>query len=258
MIKASLVVVGSGIKFMSHLTHEARAYIEQSDKVLYLVNDPAMKEWIKKSNPNAKSLDNLYIKYHLRNDCYTAITDYILETLRKNQHVCVVLYGHPTVFSKPGLDAVLLAREEGYYTRVLPGISAEACLFADLLINPGTYGCQSFEATDFLIRQRRFDPNSHLILWQVDVIGRLDNPQRHDNSNGIKLLIDYLLKQYSVNHEIIIYEAAQYPGFEPRIEKILLGQLQNACLSRISTLYVPPASKTLNDEVTLKLLNIYE
>src|SRR3989338_5829580 len=112
MTKASLVVVGSGIKFISHLTHEARAYIEQSDKVLYLVNDPAMKEWIKKNNSHAESLDNLYTKYHLRNDCYSAITEYILKTLHNNQHVCVVLYGHPTVFSKPGLDAVLLAKQE--------------------------------------------------------------------------------------------------------------------------------------------------
>jgi hypothetical protein len=140
---------------------------------------------------------------------------------------------------------------------VLPGISAEACLFADLLIDPGTCGYQSFEATDFLIRQRQFDPSSHLILWQADVIGRLDNPQTHDNSNGIKLLVDYLQRQYSLSHELIIYEAAQYPSFAPKIEKILLGQLQKACLSRISTLYFPPASRTLNHEITLKLLNMH-
>ena len=48
--KPSLVVVGSGIKFMSHLTIEAKSYIEQSDKVLYLVNDPLMKKWIQDSN----------------------------------------------------------------------------------------------------------------------------------------------------------------------------------------------------------------
>lgn len=256
MRNASLVVVGSGIKFLSHLTHEARAYIEQSDKVLYLVNDPAMKEWIKKTNPNVESLDKLYTQHYLRNDCYIAITDYILETLYQQQHVCVVLYGHPTVFSKPGLDAVLRAKAEGYYAKVLPGISAEACLFADLLIDPGSVGCQSFEATDFLIRRRQFDSTSHLILWQVDVIGRLDNPQIHDNSGGMRLLIDYLLERYDVNHDVIIYEAAQYPSFEPRIEKMSLEKLQKACLSRISTLYIAPLFKAPNHDATLKLLNI--
>ncbi len=33
-----LVIVGSGIKFMSHLTIEVKAHIEQADKVLYLIN----------------------------------------------------------------------------------------------------------------------------------------------------------------------------------------------------------------------------
>lgn len=73
MKDASLIVAGSGIKFLSHLTNEARAYIEQSDAVLYLVNDPAMKEWIKKTNPRSESLDPLYTKYSLRLDCYNAM-----------------------------------------------------------------------------------------------------------------------------------------------------------------------------------------
>lgn len=151
MNKASLVVVGTGIKFLSHLTNEVKAYILQSDKVLYLVNDPAMKDWIRQNNPKSESLDPLYAKYPLRIDCYRAITDYILASLKENQHVCVVLYGHPSVFSQPGLNAVIQARKEGFYAKILPGISAEACLFADLLIDPGLHGCQSFEATDFLI-----------------------------------------------------------------------------------------------------------
>lgn len=90
MKNASLVVVGSGIKFLSHLTIESKAYIEQSDKVLYLVNEPAMKEWIQKINLHSESLDPFYTQYSLRSDCYRAITNHILQTLRKIQHVCVV------------------------------------------------------------------------------------------------------------------------------------------------------------------------
>src|SRR3990167_10941292 len=114
MNKASLVVVGSGIKFLSHLTHEAKIYISQSDQVLYLVNDPAMKELIKKLNPKAQSLDSLYAKFDLRLDCYNAISDFILETLRQNQHVCVVLYGHPSIFAQPGLKAVIQAKKKDF------------------------------------------------------------------------------------------------------------------------------------------------
>lgn len=255
-MSASLIIVGCGIKFLSHLTSEAKAYIEQSDKLLYLVNDPAMKEWLQKSNPNTESLDEIYQKYTLRNDSYQAITEYILSELRKEQHVCVVLYGHPTVFAKPGLDAVAQAKREGYEARILPGISAEACLFADLLIDPGTCGCQSFEATDFLIHQRQFDTSSHLILWQIDIIGALHNPDSFDNANGLNLLLDYLIPSYPPEHEIYLYEAAQYPGFEPKIEKIQLGQIVDANLTRISTLYIPPAHHAVCDTQVLDRLNI--
>ena len=252
----SLVLVGSGIKFIAHLTHEAKAYIQQADIVLYLVNDPAMKKWLQKANAHTESLDPLYMRYPLRIDCYRAITSYILEILRKNQHVCVVLYGHPSVFSKPGLDAVIQAKREGFYAKILPGISAEACLFADLLIDPGTYGCQSFETTDLLIHRRQVDNHCHLILWQVDIIGVLENPEIHDNRLGAKILLDYLKQYYNLDHEVVLYEAAQYPGFEPRIDRLILEQLPDATFSRLSTLYIPPAHKAHCDTAVLKTLNI--
>jgi uncharacterized protein YabN with tetrapyrrole methylase and pyrophosphatase domain len=79
----------------------------------------------------------------------------------------VVFYGHPTVFAKSALDAVIKLEKENYVTKILPAISSEDCLFADLRIDPGSDGCQSYEATDFLIRRKKIDPTSHLILWQI-------------------------------------------------------------------------------------------
>lgn len=255
--KASLTIVGSGIKFLSHLTNEGKAYIKQADIVLYLVNDPAMKAWIQKTTLHSESLDKLYTQHPLRSSCYQAITNYIVEILRNtNQHICVVLYGHPSVFAQPGLDAALKAKQEGYDVRILPGISAEDCLFADLLIDPGSSGCQSFETTDFLIYRRQFDPTCHLILWQVDIIGVLDNPSSHDNSKGAKILVNYLKNYYNATHEVVLYEAAQYPSFEPRIQRLPLNALPNANFSRISTLYVPPAHQASCDEYMLKALDI--
>lgn len=253
-MKASLVIVGSGIKFLSHLTTEAKAYIQQSDKVLYLVNEPAMKEWIQKNSISAESLDPLYTQHPLRVDCYQAIANYILNAVRADQHVCVVLYGHPTVFSQIAIDAVKQARKEGIDSKILPGISAEDCLFADLLIDPGSCGCQSFETTDFLIRKRLFDPSSHLILWQVGSIGVLNHIEKHDNTQGARVLLDYLNHYYNVNHEVTLFEAAQYPHFEPRIEKFPLQQLPHIHFSRLSTLYIPPAHPiSIHEEMLQKL-----
>jgi len=252
----SLVVAGSGIKFVSHLTQEAQAYIKQSDIVLHLMNDPAMKMWIEVNSQRSEALDHFYARHRLRRDCYAAITEYILETVRKKQHVCVMLYGHPAVFAQPGREAVRRAREEGIDARLLPGISAEDCLFADLLVDPGTVGCQSFEATDFLLHRRRFDGSSHLILWQVSLIGVLDNPSTHDNRQGASLLVKYLSQQYALTHEVILYEAAQYPSFNPQIQYVELQNLPEINFSRVSTLYVPPSRRAVYDPSILEALNM--
>lgn len=256
MTNASLVVVGTGIKFMSHLTIEARANIEQADIVLYLVNEPMMKEWIQKANVCTESLENLYYKHESRVANYHAITEYILEVLRKQKHVCVVMYGHPAVFATPALDAAIKARAEGYDARVLPAISAEDCLFADLLIDPGSVGCVSFEATDLLVYQREFDVNCHLILWQVDVIGGLGHQELHDNEVGINLLHQFLLKKYPADHPVIIYIASQYPGMSAEISEIKLSELVTIDIPSIATLYLPPANRASANQSIINQLNI--
>ena len=62
------------------------------------------------------------------------------------------------------------------------GISAEACLFADLGLDPGTTGCQSYEATAFLARTPPVDTEAVLVLWQVSVLGRADHVEEPDPS----------------------------------------------------------------------------
>ena len=52
-----------------------------------------------------------------------------------------------------------------------PGISAEDCLYADLGIDPGSVGCQHYEASQFMFYRRRIDPSAYLVLWQVGIAG---------------------------------------------------------------------------------------
>ncbi|MCD6040377.1 MAG: putative uroporphyrinogen methylase [Gammaproteobacteria bacterium] len=256
MIDLQLTLVGVGIKFLSHLTTEAKVYIEKSKKVLYLLNDPAMEAWIHKQNINAESLGPLYKKHLLRSKSYQAISEYIIKCLMEEKDLCVVFYGHPSVFAEPGLDAIKKADGLGIRTRILPGISAEDCLFADLKIDPGSSGCQSFETTDFLVRQRRFDPSSHLILWQVGIIGNLGHTQVIDNEFGATVLKEYLSKWYPLDHMVILYEASQYPSFEPVIRNIKLEQLPKEKYTSLTTLYIPPYGEALLDGSMLQLLKL--
>jgi uncharacterized protein YabN with tetrapyrrole methylase and pyrophosphatase domain len=95
----------------------------------------------------------------------------MLQSVREGLNVVGVFYGHPGVFVNPSLRAIAIAQSEGYSARMLPGISAEDCLFADLLIDPARPGSQTVEATDILLRERPLLTSSHVIIYQVGCIG---------------------------------------------------------------------------------------
>ena len=84
----SLVVVGSGIKLVGHMTVEAKATIEQADKVLYVVNDSAMARWLHRLNETAETLHTLYSPGKPRDATYEEMVATILSEVRKGQRVC--------------------------------------------------------------------------------------------------------------------------------------------------------------------------
>lgn len=56
MPKGSLVMVGVGIKIVGHVTLETQAFIEQAEKVLYMVANDPMVDWIRTLNLQQKRL----------------------------------------------------------------------------------------------------------------------------------------------------------------------------------------------------------
>jgi uncharacterized protein YabN with tetrapyrrole methylase and pyrophosphatase domain len=255
----SLTIVGTGIKAVRHCTIEAHDEMKNADILLYLVADPIVAMWIHDVKPDAEPLHRFYGTDKPRIDTYHEIVDRIMTCVRTRKRVCVAFYGHPGVFVYPAHKAISQARSEGYSAELQPGISAEDCLFADLGIDPGNEGCQSFEATDFLIYKRRFDPHVALILWQIAVIGDLGyNPDRVFNEQGLDILIENLSEVYGPEHEVIVYEAAQYPVCRPIADKVPLAQLATARISGISTLYVPPIGPQSADKTMLERLKLIE
>ncbi len=240
MKTGSLTIVGTGIQLVGHITLGAKAWIEQADKVLFALADPVTAKWLKELNNTAEALP-YNTKNQRRRDTYRQMTETMLNEVRKGLNVCAVFYGHPGVFADPAHAAIKQAREEGFRSQMLPGISAEDCLFADLGVDPGKNGCQSFEATDFLIRGRKFDPTSVLILWQISMVGNLGFYEKGSHVQGLKILAEVLEKYYGGDHEVVVYEAAVYhPVCSPVIDRYLLSKLPEAKVSEVSTLYVPP------------------
>ena len=95
----------------------------------------------------------------------------MVQSVRDGLRVVGVFYGHPGVFTLPSRRAIAIAQSEGYSARMLPGVSSEDCLFADLLVDPCIPGAQSVEATDILLRERPLLTSSHVIIWQVGCVG---------------------------------------------------------------------------------------
>jgi hypothetical protein len=138
---------------------------------------------------------------------------------------------------------------------MLPGISSEDCLFADLGIDPGRNGCQSFEATSFLIFRRRFDPCVTLILWQIGVVGDPGN-RTECNVSGLEILVEFLLQHYDSAHEVVIYRAAKYLGIGPSIQRVPLEKVPQADVTVSSTLLVPAKGPAVLDPAMVERLKI--
>lgn len=244
--RGSLVVVGTGIQFGNHTTQEARREIEQAEKVLFLFADPAPEPWITRLNPSAESLDRFYALGKSRDETYSDVVDEVLAWVRRGLRVCAVFYGHPGVFVTPSHAAIARARREGFSARMLPGVSAEDCLFADLGVDPGDAGCQSFEATRFLLYHRNFDTTIPLVLWQVATVGERGGAVE-PSRRGLRVLVDWLGARYGLDHEVVLYQASPYSICEPTIHRLFLRDVESAEMDGMATLFVPPKGEPAPD-----------
>lgn len=249
-----LVVVGTGYRAIGDLSLQAEGTIRHADHVFYLVDNPLCVDHILRLNPSAESLTDCYARGKPRLSSYREMADRILAEVRRERLVCAAFYGHPGVFVDPSHRAIRQARAEGFPARMLPAVSAEDWLFADLGIDPSSAGCQTFEASDFLLHARLFDPTSLLVLWQIGAIGMPDWSPEHDAAPGARLVTETLTPTYGPDHEVVVYEATPYPVAEPRIERIPLSELADTKLTACSTLVIPPLPpRTVDPEMSRRL-----
>lgn len=244
----ALTIVGTGIRPGLHTTSEARACIERADKVLYLIAEDAPTAWIHRLNPSAESMASIYRLGRPYAEVYEEIVTTILAWVRRELNVCAVTYGHPRVFDQSTSDAANRARAEGYHTKILPGISAQDCLFVDLELDPGEDGCQTFDATDFLVHRRSPDVTVPLILWQISLIGSTRTTVEV-NRSGLVILAERLAELYAEDHEVVAYEASPFPVGRPNVDRCTVSGLPQARVTGMASLYVPPKSKPSPDPV---------
>jgi uncharacterized protein YabN with tetrapyrrole methylase and pyrophosphatase domain len=247
--RGSLVVVGTGIALVSHTTLEALAHLRSSEMLFYQVSDPATEVWLKRVNPSATTLNDCYRDGEPLSRGSDEVAGRIVSAVLAGLQVCAAFDGHPTMFVTASNQAVHTLRRKGFSARVVPGISALDCLFADLGVDPGDTGCQSFEATDFLAYRRKFDSRSQLILWQVGMLG--EGRVRAGISAAkerLRVLTEALRVHYSSAHRIVLYEASAFSESRPKISQIRLHELPDTTISPMTTLFVPARSTRMPRE----------
>ncbi len=223
--------------------------------MLALVADPVTEELVRDVNPSTRSLHGLYAAGRDRRATYEAMTEEILAEVRAGNRVCAAFYGHPGIFVEPSHRAVERARAEGFEARLLPAVSAEDCLFAELGVDPADDGCLSYEATDFVARRRDVVPTAGLVLWQIGTVGN-SAASTEAEVPGLGLLVERLLEHYPPEHNVVVYEASPYRAFRSLVQRVELGTLAPEHVTPMATLYVPPLTQATADPVVVERLGL--
>ena len=223
------------------ITPESRSAMEGADRLLHLVSDASTRMWLERLNPNDESLYDAYGEERpgpsrTRRWCSACSRRSVRE------RVCVALYGHPGVYVYPSHEAIRRARAEGHPARMLPGVSAEDCLYADLELDPARPRLPELRG------HRLPDPPAprrpdHRPAPLAGGRDRRDHllPPRRLARRGRPLLAETLLDHYPADHEVVLYTASTLPIAGPTIRRMPLSALPDAGVSVASTLYVPPS-----------------
>ena len=248
-----LVVVGTGIQ-VGHLTAEAKGWLSCADKVLYCVADAATERMIVSLNKNSESMFKFYGEKKNRRETYQQMIDRTIECLREAETLCVAYYGHPGFFVYPSHKAIALAREMGFGARMLPGVSSLDCLLCDLGIEAAV-GLQVYEATDFMLRRRKPDTSTHIVVFQVSALGDLSYSFDGYDLRHLPSLAEHLLDFYPPDFVVKAYHAPHFPVAEHVVVEMALEELARCSSSLISTIYIPPFRTA---PVHLDILKQYE
>lgn len=241
--RGSIACVGIGMTLGSHITPLARSHIQLADVVFAAVSDNIVEMWLERMHPDVRSLQPYYGEGKPRMATYREWVEVMMTEVRAGKRVCAVFYGHPGIFAWSPHKVIETARAEGFTAHMEPGISAEDCLYADLGIDPGTFGCQHFEASQLLFYERRIDTSGYLVLWQVGVVGDLSLKRFQTSGAYRQVLVDRLAEDYPLDHPTIIYRAPTLPIDRPDIRRVRLDELPEVHITAEETVILPPATR---------------
>jgi Tetrapyrrole (Corrin/Porphyrin) Methylases len=238
----ALQLVGLGYGGKGNLTADTLAALKAAEKVFYLVSEPMAALVLRRLVPSAESLHDCYREGEPGARASRRMEGRILEALRSGQRVVAAFSGHPAVYCGPVLPVLAAARSQAFPAQILPGVSCLDWLLADCCDLLGVWpGRSVYEATDFLLRPRRFDLGLPLILLQPGVVGvQAFRAGEAGDRPGLEILAAALLGHYPPRQRVVLYEAATLPTSTATRREVALEDLARTPITVTTTLVVLP------------------
>jgi uncharacterized protein YabN with tetrapyrrole methylase and pyrophosphatase domain len=239
----SFTAIGFGIDASRQMTAESLSVLSGASDVYYLLQGVDAEERIKAIVPKAESLQPYFAAGRIRKQVNQSVRDILVSRVRGGFQVVVVCSGHPALMVWPVQQAIKICFEEGYRTRVLPGISTIDCAIADFAGILPFRGVQCYDATDFLMYKINVDVSFPLLLMQPASAG----DQVLGAHAYIHVLRDMLVQIYGEQHGIFLYEAENGDN-QRNILSIQLRMLDLSMCPRCSLLIPPKHGRSLDQD----------
>lgn len=238
-----IYIVGTGIRSVDQFTLESEAIVRASNEVLYVDTGVATRAFLEERCPRVTDLyHESYTPERHRLDAYHHMAARVVEAALDHPPVTFAMHGHPIVFCYAPFLIADMARLLDLKVEVLPGISSMACLFADLMLDPGVSGILMYEATEMLLRQRPLLPDVPTLLWQVGNLETRLHSTRASRPERLERLLAYLLETYPVDHPVTAFYASPHALIPPTAFTFPLAEIgaHARALHSGVTLYLPP------------------
>jgi precorrin-3B methylase len=239
-----IYIVGLGIVGTRQITKEVDYILKKSDHVFLLFTQNTMHDYI--TNEIGTEVTDLHEEYEEgsdRFDTYRRMADRVLNNAKNtNKSITHAPYGHPSIFVSPTRLIQEEGPKHGLRVKVVPGISAIDCIFAEIGLDPGTNGVQMYEASDFLLR--KFEPNPYvpLFLWQIGAIETGLYSMKKSKPERFSRIRQYLESFYPKSHILYLLRTATYPftNSEQHGFQLKNFEKQHYKIDPVHTLYIPP------------------
>jgi uncharacterized protein YabN with tetrapyrrole methylase and pyrophosphatase domain len=252
-VGGELTIVGTGVRGIRDFTIGTCIEIRNSDVVFCHVFEPTVVALLISLNPNIYDLSCYYGEAKPRRLTYIQMAERLVREARLGKKVAGVFSGHPGVFVMATRRARTIALQNKICVNVLPGISSVDALFADLGVDPGTYGFQVAKAGAFLRGNLVLAQHGHVAFLQVDSVGDGTYSFTGFKFTKKRAFIKKLIDVYGPTQEVTYYIASRSLSPDPVIlSRPLYYYDDDSTVGEIGfgLLYIPPKGRTLREVTT--------